>query len=223
MKPMRAKEAKELLNDIADRIDKIYTLTEKERETFEQAKLALESRSPKKPILRMNEKSPVFIEYADGHGECEIQTNNWWRCPECGTVVGERKILSGRKPRDFRKKVFCEKCGQKLKWDTGFDIENLTEEQKEAATELFTLKKSFVLTNADRIRSMTDEELAEWLHNIQPFEKNDDYYISMAGEGEQEIYIRDSYGDILEWMKTENTLEYAGDDEKNGTAERDGL
>lgn len=119
--------------------------------------------------------------------------------------------------------MFCEKCGQKLKWDTGFDIENLSEEQKEAATELFALKKSFVLTNADRIRSMTDEELAEWLHNIQPFEKNDDYYISMAGEGEQEIYIRDSYGDILEWMKTGNTLEYARDDEKDGTVERDGV
>lgn len=57
------------------------------------------------------------------------------------------------------------------------------------------------MSNADKIRTMTDEELAEWLHNIEPFEKDEDYYISMAGEGEQEIYIRDSYGDILKWMK----------------------
>lgn len=56
MKPMRAKEAKELLNDIADRIDKIYTLTAKEREAFNQAKLALEKADSQKPILRMNEK-----------------------------------------------------------------------------------------------------------------------------------------------------------------------
>lgn len=206
MKSMHTKEAKEILNDIADRIDKIYTLTAKEREAFEKAKQALEKADSKKPILRMNEKSPVFIEYADGHGECEMQTNNWWRCPECGAVVGERKMLSGKKPHDFRKKMFCEKCGQKLKWDTRFTTEDLTEEQKEAAIELDALRKKFVFTNADRIRSMTDEELAEWMHNIEAFEKNDDYYISMAGDGEQEIYIRDSYGDILEWMKKENEI-----------------
>lgn len=47
MKSMHTKEAKELLNDIADRIDKIYTLTAKEREAFEKAKQALEKADSK--------------------------------------------------------------------------------------------------------------------------------------------------------------------------------
>lgn len=60
-------------------------------------------------------------------------------------------------------------------------------------------------TNADRIRSMTDEELAEWMHNITQFDD--------SGQGpmvciydldrKEDIEMPDSYGDLLEWLQKE--------------------
>ena len=75
-----------------------------------------EKMNPKKPILRMNVKSPIFVDYEDGHGECKIRKNNWWNCLVCGAVVGERRITAERRKYDIHKKRFCEKCGQKLDW-----------------------------------------------------------------------------------------------------------
>ena len=58
------------------------------------------------------------------------------------------------------------------------------------------------LTNADRIRSMSDEELADMLHNIGSYvEKGEpliDIYI-----GENKSTIDDSFGFILEWLQSE--------------------
>lgn len=60
-------------------------------------------------------------------------------------------------------------------------------------------------TNADRIRSMTDEELAEWLTNMCEFEKDGEPYKSIYNldTGEEEE-IHDSYGDLLKWLKLES-------------------
>lgn len=61
------------------------------------------------------------------------------------------------------------------------------------------------MTNADMIRSMTDEELAEWLHNIAQFE--DDEQEPMVSiydlDNECETDIHDSYGDLLNWLQKE--------------------
>lgn len=60
------------------------------------------------------------------------------------------------------------------------------------------------ITNADRIRNMSDEELADWLHNMCDFEKNEEPYKSIYNldtEKEEEIY--DSYGSLLEWLQSE--------------------
>ena len=61
-------------------------------------------------------------------------------------------------------------------------------------------------TNAERIRSMTDEELATWIHNITTYLDGDDdepmvsIYNLDSGKDE-ELY--DSYGDIIEWLRKE--------------------
>lgn len=83
--------------------------------TLEEVRAAVEKQKTKKPVLSMNEKSGMFVDYADGHGEYKTQMNNWWRCPCCNPVVGQRVILRYR-THDQRKKKFCENCGQKIDW-----------------------------------------------------------------------------------------------------------
>lgn len=59
-------------------------------------------------------------------------------------------------------------------------------------------------TNADRIRNMSDDELAEWIYNIFEFEKDEEPYKSIYNlDTEQEEEIHDSYGDLLEWLQSE--------------------
>lgn len=60
------------------------------------------------------------------------------------------------------------------------------------------------MTNADIIRSMRDEELAEWITNMCDFEKDGEPYKSIYNlDTEQEEEIRDSYGDLLKWLRSE--------------------
>ena len=59
-------------------------------------------------------------------------------------------------------------------------------------------------TNADRIRNMSDEELAEWLTNMCDFEKNEEPYKSIYNlDTEKEEEIHDSCGDLLKWLQSE--------------------
>lgn len=59
-------------------------------------------------------------------------------------------------------------------------------------------------TNADRIRNMSDKELAEWIHNMCDFEKDEEPYKSIYNlDTEQEEEIHDSYGDLLKWLQSE--------------------
>lgn len=59
-------------------------------------------------------------------------------------------------------------------------------------------------TNADKIRNMSDEELAEWLTNMCDFEKNEEPYKSIYNlDTEHEEEIHDSYGDLLKWLQSE--------------------
>ena len=59
-------------------------------------------------------------------------------------------------------------------------------------------------TNADRIRNMSDDELAEWLHNMCDFEKDEEPYKSIYNlDTEKEEEIKDSYGDLLKWLQSE--------------------
>ena len=83
--------------------------------TPEECRAAVEKQKEKKPRLCMNEVSGMFVDYADGHGEYKKQMNNWWRCPCCNSVVGQRVIVHGR-THDQRKKKFCEDCGTKVDW-----------------------------------------------------------------------------------------------------------
>ena len=85
--------------------------------TVDECREARERQIAKKPILCMNEVSGMFVDYADGHGEYKTQMNNWWRCPCCNEVVGQRVIVH-KHIHDQRKKKFCEKCGQAISWES---------------------------------------------------------------------------------------------------------
>ena len=59
-------------------------------------------------------------------------------------------------------------------------------------------------TNSERVRNMTDEELAEWLTNMGDFEKFGEPYKSIYNlDTEEEEEIHDSYGDLLKWLQSE--------------------
>lgn len=61
-----------------------------------------------------------------------------------------------------------------------------------------------ITTNADRIRNMSDEELAEWLTNMCDIERHKEPYKSIYNlDTEQEEEIHDSYGDLLKWLQSE--------------------
>lgn len=63
-------------------------------------------------------------------------------------------------------------------------------------------------TNADRIGNMSDKELAEWIHNMCDFEKDEEPYKSIYNlDTEQEEEIHDSYGDLLKWLQSEVKVE----------------
>ena len=71
--------------------------------------------------------------------------------------------------------------------------------------ELKTLFSPIKQTNADRIRSMTDEELAEWITNMCEFERHGEPYKSIYNlDTDNEEEIHDSYGDLLRWLKAES-------------------
>jgi hypothetical protein len=62
----------------------------------------------------------------------------------------------------------------------------------------------FTTTNADRIRNMSDEELAEWLTNMCDIERHEEPYKSIYNlDTGQEEEIHDSYGDLLKWLQSE--------------------
>ena len=59
-------------------------------------------------------------------------------------------------------------------------------------------------TNAERIRNMADDELAEWLTNMCDIKRNEEPYKSIYNsDTRQEEEIHDSYEDLLKWLKSE--------------------
>ena len=66
---------------------------------------------------------------------------------------------------------------------------NVNPDEIKAAVEQYRTQH---MTNADRIRSMTDEELAEWLANEKNCSWNDGFY---GSEGASE-------NDLLAWLKS---------------------
>lgn len=59
-------------------------------------------------------------------------------------------------------------------------------------------------TNADRIRNMSDGELADWLNNMCNFEKNGEPYKSIYNlDTYEDEEVHESYGDLLNWLQSE--------------------
>lgn len=91
-------------------------------------------------------------------------------CNKCGIVKGfieEKGNQTG---------LYCNKCGKWIKW--------LTKDEKR----LFAHNYKSKMTNADRIRSMTDEELADFIINF-------DNHFGEEYEGEQSC---------LSWLQKES-------------------
>ena len=57
-------------------------------------------------------------------------------------------------------------------------------------------------TNADRIRNMSDEELADFLHNIGSYVEDGEPLIDIF-VGEEKTTISDNFGSIKEWLQSE--------------------
>lgn len=59
------------------------------------------------------------------------------------------------------------------------------------------------MTKGDMIRSMNDEALAEWIHNIDHFYDDfDNLCVSMMVEDDTQETV-DSYGFLLKWLQEE--------------------
>jgi hypothetical protein len=70
-------------------------------------------------------------------------------------------------------------------------VNQLAEEYINTSTDTST-------TNADRIRSMTDEELAEFLYDTNHYFENGEYLVRFGGE-----IVQDEEINILDWLKSE--------------------
>lgn len=82
---------------------------------------------------------------------------------------------------------------------SSFNIDNVLKWRDECF-EIVDVK----VTNADRIRNMSDEELAEWLTNMCDTERHEEPYKSIYNlDTEHEEEIHDSYGDLLKWLQAE--------------------
>ncbi len=69
------------------------------------------------------------------------------------------------------------------------------------------------MTNADRIRAMSDEELADWIHNMDHHYGDDNEpMVGVCDLDTNELTeIYDSFGDLLEWLQEKRSVD--GDDE----------
>ena len=74
-------------------------------------------------------------------------------------------------------------------------VNQLAEEYINTSTDTSTDTST---TNADRIRSMTDEELAEFLYDTNHYFENDRYLVRFGSE-----IVHDEEINILDWLQSE--------------------
>lgn len=67
------------------------------------------------PVVKMNAKSLVFIDYEDGHGECKEKTEDIYCCPSCLQKLTKLMVIADTNVPSHRPR-YCEKCGQKIDW-----------------------------------------------------------------------------------------------------------
>ena len=58
------------------------------------------------------------------------------------------------------------------------------------------------MTNADRIRNMSDADLADMLHNIGSYVEDGEPLIDIF-VGEEKTTMSDDFGSIIEWLQAE--------------------
>ena len=102
-------------------------------------------------------------------------------------VKDARKIIKDLSEKTFICSEYC------IETESGYVI-TTKERQKYARS-----KKQ---TNADRIRNMTDEELADMLHNIGSYVEDGEPLIDIF-VGEEKTTMSDDFGSIIEWLQAE--------------------
>lgn len=80
---------------------------------------------------------------------------------------------------------------------SSYDIDKVLEWEQECF-EIVEKKE----TNADRIRNMSDEELARFIRNISVYSEDEEPIIDVC-IGETHTTLYNDYGDILEWLQSE--------------------
>lgn len=70
-------------------------------------------------------------------------------------------------------------------------------------TDVYLELETEVSTNADRIRTMKNAELAEFLHNIYSYLENGEPVLTLCLGDKCDIEINDNYGYIKEWLESE--------------------
>ena len=68
------------------------------------------------------------------------------------------------------------------------------------------------MTNADRIRNMSDADLADMLHNIGSYVEDGEPLIDIF-VGEEKTTMSDDFGSIIEWLQAE--VKEGAEDERN--------
>ena len=102
---------------------------------------------------------------------------------------------------DFSQGYSCEvDCVEK--YEVKKIVNELTEEyintSADTSTNSLDASTNTSTTNADRIRSMTDEELVEFLYDTNHYFENNEYLVRFGSE-----IVQDEEINILDWLKSE--------------------
>ena len=114
----------------------------------------------------------------------EIEKNRADSCDEDGCGDGEQIFDDGRSQGRFEQTHKIIKI-----------VNELAEEYINTSTDTSTDTST---TNADRIRSMTDEELAEFLYDTNHYFENNEYLVRFGSE-----IVQDEEISILDWLQSE--------------------
>ena len=109
-------------------------------------------------------------------------------------LIGRLEELKTYYAEDFSQGYSCEvDCVEK--YEVKKIVNELAEEYINTSTDTSTDTST---TNADRIRSMTDEELAEFLYDTNHYFENNEYLVRFGSE-----IVQDEEINILDWLKSE--------------------
>ena len=101
-------------NVAAGKIDTINNICHAVHRMNAEARSSADKAEP--PVWKVKQ-SVVHTDYADGSADIRTIKRAAWCCPVCDWFVGEQVEAFGRKHNQM-KKNFCDRCGQKIDWES---------------------------------------------------------------------------------------------------------